>query len=421
VVDEMLVAAGIILALTYAGVAFTRLPRVNIDRPSAALTGAVLMVLVGVLSFREAVESVDYNTLALLLGMMISVAVLDRTGFITFLAARVIALGTSPRRLLVAVILSTALLSAFLVNDVVVLLFTPVVIRACRLLGVNPVPYLVAEAMASNIGSTATIVGNPQNMLIGTTSGITFGRFFLHLVPVAAVSTVILITCVGLFYRRELLRGFPPGALPQGGDSRLNLRAVAPAVSIVGLAVVAFFLSPLMGVSVPMIAMGAGAALLLFGGVRPAEVIRSVDWVLLLFFGGLFVVVGGARQAGVLDLALDRVTPTADVAGIVSIHLVSAVVSQVVSNVPLTVLLIPVIQGSGGHVLWLSLAAGATLAGNATLIGAVANIIVAEGAARQGVEIRFGEFFRLGLVVAVLSLGASMLILAGQYWLGLLR
>ncbi|MDP2954699.1 MAG: SLC13 family permease, partial [Chloroflexota bacterium] len=156
----MLIAA-LILIVSYVGVAFTRLPKVNVDRPSAALTGGVLMVLFGVLTFEEAVKAIDFNTIALLLGMMILISALKLAGFFHILAVKSLSLAKTPRRLFVLVVVATALFSAFLVNDAVVLLFTPIVIQICRARKVNPVPYLIAEAMASNIGSTATMVGNP--------------------------------------------------------------------------------------------------------------------------------------------------------------------------------------------------------------------------------------------------------------------
>ena len=196
--------AAIILILTYIGVAFTRLPRVNVDRPFAAFAGAVLMILFGVLTFEGAIGAIDFNTICLLLGMMVLVAALKVAGFFNWLATKALSVARTPRRLLVLVVVATAVASAFLVNDVVVLLFTPVVIQACRKRKVNPVPFLIAEAMASNIGSVATIVGNPQNMLIGITSGISFARFFSYLLPVSLVSTVALILIMYIFYRKIL-------------------------------------------------------------------------------------------------------------------------------------------------------------------------------------------------------------------------
>lgn len=422
----MLIAA-IILALTYLGVIFTRLPRVNFDRPAAALTGALLMVLLGVVTAQQALATIDFHTLALLFGMMLLIAALQRAGFFTTLAARSVALASSPRQLLWLVIIATALASAFLVNDVVVLLFTPIIVNACRQLKLNPVPYLIAGAMASNIGSTATIVGNPQNMLIGVASGISFSRFFLLLLPVAVISTLLMAAVLYFFYRPEFTRPMPEAlvhrtlsvtsghALPAA-----QRRVMVWMLPILGLTILGFFVGHLWGLSVPMIALIGGITAVLFSGVKPSRLISGVDWALLVFFAGLFVVIGAARQAGVLDFFLRRITLEPDAFGIFSLHLSSAALSQIVSNVPLTMLVIPLIQKAPADVLWISLAAGSTLGGNATLLGAVANIIVVEGAYKQGVEIKWWEFTKVGLIVTALTLAASVLILILEFELGLL-
>ena len=412
--------AAVILALTYVGVAVTRLPRVNLDRPSAAFTGAVLMVLVGVLSFDAAMKEIDFHIIGLLLGMMLLVAVLKQAGFFAYLASQLLSIGTSPVRLMIMVVVATGVLSALLVNDAVVLLFTPVVVQACRIMRVNPVPYLIAEAMASNIGSTATIVGNPQNMLIGTKSGISFGYFFLALAPVAIAGLAALVLIIWLFYRREFRDGFDTDLTLLREQARVQPNVLRRALVILVPTVIAFFLSSTLGVSISVIALAAGAAVLLIARVRPAEVIREVDWVLLLFFVGLFVVIGGARQAGVLDVILDNVTITPDLKGIVLLHLVSTAVSQLVSNVPLTMLVIPIIEQVPGKALWISLASGATLGGNMTIIGAVANLIVAEVASRDGVNISFRQFLVVGVVVTAVTLALSIGILAAEWKLGFL-
>ena len=415
--------AGLILAGTYVGIAFTKLPWVNIDRPVAALAGAVLMVVLGVLTFEQAVQAIDYNTLALLLGMMLLVVVMQGQGFFALLATRFVAVAPTPARLMVSVVALTAVCSAFMVNDVVVLLFTPVVVQACRMQRVNPVPFLIGEAMASNIGSTATIVGNPQNMLIGVTSGISFARFFAYLTPVAVVSTALLLAVLWAFYGKTWSRNGQADDPPGQGYAivPVDMRGLRLTAPVLLAAVAGFFLSSFVGEHVPIIDLFPGLAPLLLSGVKPSEVIQKVDWVLLLFFGGLFVVIGGARQAGGLDVFLDRTEVSASVAGIVSIHLVSAVVSQVVSNVPLTVLMIPLLERVPGDTLWISLASGATLGGNATIIGAVANIIVAEGAYKEGITIKFVEFLKVGLVVTVATLAASVGILWLEFALGVLK
>jgi Na+/H+ antiporter NhaD/arsenite permease-like protein len=235
---------------------------------------------------------------------------------------------------LLAAVAATAVCSAFLVNDVVVLLFTPVIIQACRMMKVNPVPYLVAEAMASNIGSTATIVGNPQNAIIGVTSGISFTRFFLYLAPVAAVSTAILIAVVFLFYRNRLrapedqaaaavpsASGASPDEPGPQIDVHVDSALLKRTLPILALTIAGFFLSSVIDIDVTVAALAGGAAAVLISGIRPADAVRSVDWPLLVFFGGLFVVVGGAREAGVLDFFLERVSLEPDAGGIVSMHI----------------------------------------------------------------------------------------------------
>jgi Na+/H+ antiporter NhaD/arsenite permease-like protein len=387
------------------------------------------MVLAGVLTFNQAIESIDFHTITLLLGMMLLMAALQQADFFNVMAARSIALASKPWQLLLTVVLVTAVGSAFMVNDVVVLLFTPVVIAACRLLDRNPSPYLIAEAMASNIGSVATEIGNPQNMLIGVTSGISFIHFMLYLLPVAVISTIILLVTVFIFSRKNIQVDFQAEKLRH---QTLSVMAGQPTpaarkkllmftLPVFGLTVVCLFLSSFFGVTVSIIAMAGGVAAILFSGIRPSKLIKTIDWSLLLFFCGLFIVIGGAQQAGVLNVFMNTLCVQNDIAGIVSVNVFSALVSQVVSNVPLTMLVIPLIKNIPGDVLWISLAAGSTLGGNATIIGAVANIIVVEQAYSQGIKLGWWEFSKVGIVVTVLTIAASIGILSLEFSLGLLR
>jgi Na+/H+ antiporter NhaD/arsenite permease-like protein len=413
--------AAVILGLAYLGIAFARLPGVNIDRPSAAFAGAVLMLLLGVLTFEEAVSAIDFNTLGLLLGMMVLASALQGAGFFHLVAAGSLSAAKTPQRLLLLVVVATALSSAFLINDVVVLLFTPILLQTCRARGVDPVPYLIAEAMASNIGSVATVVGNPQNMLIGITAGIPFDRFFLYLLPVALLSTVALVLIIRLVYGRAFAAAFSGSSTPPPQFLPPDAKAIARLAPVLILVVLGFFLSSFLGLQVPLIALAGAALALLVARGRPAAVIRGVDWVLLLFFGGLFVVVGGAHPAGVLDVFLERIRLAPDLAGMASLVVVSTLVSQLISNVPLTMLVLPLLKSVPGHTLWIALAAGSTLGGNLTVVGAVANIIVVEAAAREGVRVPFGGFLRVGLVVTGVTVGLALLILAGEHRLGWLR
>ncbi|MCP8304175.1 MAG: anion transporter [archaeon] len=414
-----MITALIILIITYVGISFTRLPKVNIDRPAAAFIGAILMVLAGVLTVQEAVAAIDFNTIALLLGMMIIIATLEEDGFLTFLAVRSMHIAKNPRRLLMVVIFATGFLSAFLVNDAVVLLFTPVIIETCRLMNIkNPVPYLIAEAMASNIGGVMTITGNPQNMLIGIASGISYIDFFLYLFPVAVISTIVLILTMRFVYKKDLdNEALKIGNSVNVDDFDFKFR---PSLPILLFTMSLFFLSSYIGLNISMIALVGSALMLIFARIKPSNIISKVNWVLLLFFVGLFVVIGGATKAGIFDTLLNEINLSPNVEGILSLNIFSASISQIVSNVPLTMLVIPLIRNIEGNVLWISLAAGSTLGGNATLIGAVANIIVAEEADKKGVRVSFKEFLKAGVLVTALTILVSILVLTVEHNLGFL-
>lgn len=414
----MLVTASLILVITYIGIAFAWLPKVNIDRASAAFTGALLMVVLGVLTFSQAISAINFQVITLLLGMMLLSASLQSVGFFNLLAIKAVTLAATPRRLLWLITLATALASAFFVNDAVVLLFTPIVIQTCRHRRINPIPYLIAEAMASNIGSAATIVGNPQNMLIGITANISFTRFLLYLLPIAAVSTIALGLIIEGFFYRELHKPFAETTDDMPAYDRKGIIRLLPVISLV---TIGFFINGRIGVEISVVAIIGAAIALIVGREKPTTVIRSIDWVLLLFFAGLFIVIQGAHEAGVLDVFVRNIRLTPDFNGIVSISVVSTIVSQIVSNVPLTMLVIPLIKNVPGDTLWIALAAGSTLGGNLTIIGAVANIIVVESAAREKVAVNFWQFAKVGLVVTIVTVGFAILILGLESWFGWLR
>jgi Na+/H+ antiporter NhaD/arsenite permease-like protein len=408
-----------IFAIALAGVALDRLPWVRIDRPASAFVGAVAMVLFGVLTPREAVAAIDWDTIVLLLGMMIIIAGLQQEGYTEALAELFLGRAHSARQLLVVVVVFTGVASAFLVNDAVVLVLTPLLIAHCRAKGLNPVPFLLAEAMASNIGGTATITGNPQNMLIGLRSGISYGGFLLRLLPVAVFSSVVLLAATSWLYRKELAHPLTANLTGQRRETRA-LSSVKPSGIILVLVVLGFLVGRWTGISVPLTALAGAGLLLAISRHSPRQLFGRVDWVLLLFFASLFVVVGGAVKGGLVDWAIRSAPITPDLGGIGFLHGTSLGLSQLISNVPYTVLMAPIIEPQGSQLLWLALASSATLAGNLTLIGAVANLIVAERAGQQGVRVNFWEFFKLGVPVTLLSLLLSLLVLWGEMALGLL-
>jgi len=409
----MQLTALIIFVITYIGIIFTRLPKINVDRPSAAFFGAVAMIVFGVLSFREAVNAIDFNTIALLLGMMIIISTLQLDGFFSLIAEKTLSWSKTPTRLLVIITFVTGIASAFLVNDAVVLLFTPVIIAICSASGLSPIPYLIAEILSSNIGSAMTITGNPQNMLIGINSGIDYTTFFLKLLPVSFLGMALTVVFVRWFYRRH----FKVNTLikAESHEFRYQYNSMKFSVPVFIGVVIMFFLGKLLNLSIPVIALAGASLILIFGRVRPSQVIKNVDWVLLLFFASLFIVVEGTVKAGLMDSFIQPNGFKGDFGSIVYLHGLSLVMSQIVSNVPYTVMMLPVLKSNPADILWLSLASASTLAGNATIIGAMANLIVIESAEKQNLKIRFWEFFKIGIVVTLISFIISI----GVLWIWL--
>lgn len=403
----------IIFIITYTGIIFTRLPKVNIDRPSAAFFGAVAMILFGVTGFDEAIAAIDFNTIALLLGMMIMITTLELDGFFNLLATKTMSVARNNRRLLFYIVFLTGFASAFMVNDAVVLMFTPVIITMCQRSGLRPLPYLVSEILASNTGSAMTITGNPQNMLIGISSGMDYSRFLLCLLPVSLAGLIAIYYIVRFVYQGDFREVKPLGALNDHFEYKLwSMRVSVPVFAVV---VILFFAGKVMGLSIPVIALAGASVIMLFGHVKPRRVIKEVDWVLLLFFACLFIVVHGVEKAGILNPLLEHSVFGHDFGSMVSIHGLSLAGSQVVSNVPFTILMIPLLKPVQSDFLWLSLASASTLAGNATIIGAIANLIVIESAQKQGIKISFREFLKTGLPLTVITLLISVAVLYAEW------
>lgn len=402
-----MIPALLIFVATYAVVAIGRLPGLRIDRAGAALIGASLMVGLDALSLEDAYRAVDLNTLVLLLGMMILVANLKLAGFFALAASTAARLARHPLGLLAGIVAVAGLLSAFLVNDTVCLMLTPLVAEMVRTLRRNPVPYLLAVAMASNVGSTATITGNPQNIMIGSFSGISYASFAAALAPVAAIGLVIVFVLMALAFRREFLHresfGAPPLAVRV--HRALLLKSLAATAAMVG-----FFFA---GVAPAKVAIIGGALLLLTRRLKPERVYREIDWALLLLFAGLFVVVAGVEKVVLTPetlalaghLALDQPAMLAAV---------SALLSNLVSNVPAVLVLKPFIAVlAHPERAWLVLAMASTLAGNLTIVGSVANLIVVERARRSRIEIGFWTYLKVGLPVTLLTIAL------GVWWLQL--
>src|SRR5665213_1238665 len=402
---DIRITALLIFAATYAVVAFGRLPWSRLDRTGAALLGASLMVASGALSLDDAYRAVDFNTITLLLGMMIIVATPRVSGFFGLAAAWVEGHARRPLFLLGGIALVSALLSAFLVNDTICLMLTPLVAEMTLATRRNAVPYLIAVAMASNIGSVATITGNPQNIMIGSFSQIPYGHFVAALAPVAAMGVVVALAFIVALHRREFL---------EGGSLRHHAVAVewdawllAKSLFVFGALIAAFF----WGVTPAKAAIVAGALLLLTRRVPTERILREIDWPLLLLFAGLFIVTSGGEKA-LLTPELQRAVGALDLGKPLNLAIIAAALSNLVSNVPAVLVLKPFIAGLGDpDRAWLTLAMGATLAGNFTILGSIANLIVVQRAKRHGIVIDFWDHFRIGAPVTIVTIAL------GVWWL----
>jgi Na+/H+ antiporter NhaD/arsenite permease-like protein len=405
-----------VFALTWVLMAAPRLRLLPIGRAGGALLGAVLMVLGGTLSPAEAYASIDGDTLALLLGMMLLNAGFARSGLLDRAAAALGRAFPAPRALLVAVSVTAALTSAFLVNDTVCLLMTPVVVQVCLRAGLPLGPYLLVLATSANLGSAMTLVGNPQNMLIGSLSQLAFGDFFLRMLPVAALALAAHIAFSLFYFRRALPRA--PGPAAPSGPAAPGPAADAAGATTTLLVFAGVLTAFFAGVHLGFAALGGGVLLLVLRREDPADTFRRVDWELLVFFAGLFIVARGLSAGGLVASTWSALAPALrldDASGVATFTAAMTVGSNVVSNVPLVVLAGPFVPELGaGATGWLLLAWVTTLAGNLTLVGSVANLIVAEQA-RAHHTLGFMEYLRFGAVSAMLSLalGVPALLLLG--------
>lgn len=400
-----LVAAWSIFLASYFVFAFGRLPGTKIDRPAMAVVGAVLMFVCRIVTPQSAIDSVDFSTLVLLFAMMLIVASLHLAGFFDWVANRVI-LHLSPRQLLPGVVFTSGILSAFLVNDVVCLVMAPLVLDICKRMGVRPLPYLLALATASNIGGVATITGNPQNMLIGSVSGIGYRHFLVHLGPVAVIGLLIDWALIHWIYLHGKVQVIDTPLLPTGGSTASappTLRLLWPVIVTVGV-LAGFFL----GIQPPLVAAAGGALLLVRRTRDPREIYGDVDWSLLVLFLGLFLIVGRAEQAGITGTLLQLAERLNLHNSVIFVSTV-VVLSNLVSNVPAVMLLKNLIpQFRDPHTMWLMLAMSSTLAGNLTITGSVANIIVVEKA-RTVTHIGFLDYMKTGVPVTLATLAVGLL------------
>jgi Na+/H+ antiporter NhaD/arsenite permease-like protein len=399
-----LLPALLIFIGVYVVLGIGRLPGLRVDRTGACIIGAALMVAFGVLDFKEAYAAVNYDTIILLFGMMIVVANLRLSGFFSLVAEWVVEHAHRPLLLLASIVLVSGFFSAFFVNDTMCLVLTPLVLDITRQLRRNPVPYLLAVAMAANIGSVATITGNPQNMMIGSFSGIPYRTFSAALAPVALVGLALTVAVIAAVYHREF-RLREKVALERR-PVRVRRVLMWKALIAAALMVVFFFL----GWPVPKVALIAGALLLVTRRVKPERIYHEIDFPLLVMFVGLFIVVAGIEKTP-LPGELFRAAQPFHLERTSMLSVFAALLSNVVSNVPAVLVFKPFVAQLGNPMrAWLTLAMSTTLAGNLTIVGSVANLIVVQRA-RQEAPIGFWEYCKVGAPLTVATIAAGILFL----------
>jgi Na+/H+ antiporter NhaD/arsenite permease-like protein len=410
-VDIKLVA-GLIFALTYTVILLQRVPFLKLDRPSAVGLGATLMIVFGVLDLDRAFKAVDDATLVFLGGMMILVAYLELSGFFELSAAAIVRWSKSPLHLLFYTILASGFFSALFVNDTICLLFTPILLSATRSVKLNPMPFLIGIATASNIGSVMSVVGNPQNMFIGAHSQLPFHVFLQYLAPVSIVGLMVNFALIAFLYRNDL-KSWPQHPVPIQPDVRPIL--MGKTLAVFGLVLVLFVGGHAWNIKYALSAMIGSAVLFLIGGVRPRLVFKKVSWTLLVFFFGLFVVMAGFEASGLNQDIFDSsrsILNLNSLGGYFGVGSVVLLLSNLVSNVPAVVLFEPHVHEIGDpQKTWLVLAMASTLAGNLTLIGSVANLIVADVASENNVRLGFWEYLKVGLPLTIVTL------ILGTLWL----
>ncbi len=419
--DTELAAA--IFAATYVVIVSER-----VHKTTAALAGAVVVIAVGVLDQEQAFDAIDLNVIFLLAGMMMIVSVLGKTGIFQWLAIRSAKLGRGePLRILIILSLVTAVGSAFLDNVTTVVLIAPVTLVVAGSLRVSAVPFLIAEALASNIGGAATLIGDPPNIMIGSAADLDFTSFLLNMAPVI----VVILALYLLAARFLFFRGVMPTAEMRARIMELDEREVITDVgllrvslAVLGLTLVGFLFHGPLGYEPASVALLGAALLLLLTRQEPHVVLRDVEWSTLFFFIGLFIVVGGVEEVGILERVGKEIADITDGSQTAAVFLIlwaSALISGIVDNIPYTAAMIPVVreinsgfgEGQESNVLWWALALGADLGGNLTVIAASANVLVANLAERGGEKIPFFEFLRYGALVTA----GTTLVSTGYLWL----
>lgn len=396
-----------IIILSIIGIALGSYPSFRMNRSTIALVGSTALIIIGALSLEDAFRSIDINTIILLFSMMVLNINLRLSGFFKIITSKIISFARTPKHLLALIIFSSGLLSALFLNDTIVIMFTPTILSVVLSLKRNPIPYLIALATSANVGSVATIVGNPQNMIIGIFSKISFTEFALRLTPIALIGLTIIWIVIILIYKNEFRN------VNLSTEIEEDYRIFRPLLIKSSIVLVIMLLAFNLGFPIALSALGGASLLLITRRIKPERVFVELDWSLLVFFSGLFIITHTLNEFFIskyFQMSQSLISGNM----IFDLSLISAVLSNLVSNVPAVLLISPaLLKFNNTENLWLALAMSSTFAGNLTLLGSVANLIVAESAKRQGIKLEFFEYLKAGIPITILTL------IFGIVWLGI--
>ena len=424
--------SGLILLIAYIFIALEKVPKVTV-----ALIGAGLTILLGLVSQNKMIGDnlnahyfanfVDFNVIFLLVSMMTLVLIATKSGVFTWMANEILKLTKGkPIKILFALGLFTAIVSAFLDNVTTVILVMPITFAIAKQLEINPVPILITEVIASNIGGTSTLIGDPPNIIIGSAAGFSFMDFIIELAPVVAIILLVVLTFLAVVFKKDLVateENMKKVANIDNSKTITDKKHMIRSMTVLGLVILGFMLHDLTHIDTYVVAMIGASILLLFE--KPTEILEKVEWNTIFFFVGLFIIIGGLEASGGIKLMAEwllKVTNGSQEATSMMILWGSGIISGIIDNIPYTATMSPMLveiqKTMGGDYtfpLWWALSLGACLGGNMTIIGAAANVIVSENAAKEGHPIGFMQFMRYGVPVVAISLIISSVYIYFKY------
>ena len=399
----------------------------KVERTVVALSGAALMFLFNIITFEEGISHIDFNTILVLIGMMIVVGIVKKSGLFEYVAIITAKISKGdPSKIMVYFMIITAVLSAVLDNVTTVLLIGPMTLVISEILSLNPIPFLITQIIASNVGGTSTLIGDPPNIMIGSAANLSFGDFVVNLGPVIVVILAVVVVIFKIFYRKELVKSEDSEKLIAELDETKAIQdkpLLIKSLIVLGLILVGFMTHSKLGVESSVVALTGACVLLLIGKQDPHEIIYSVEWPTIAFFSGLFIIVGGLSNTGVISMLANLLIEKTNGDVILTMFLIlwiSAIVSSFLDNIPFVATLIPLIltmQTKGMDVmpLWWATSLGACLGGNGTLIGASANVVLSSIGQKHGYPISFIHYLKIGFPIMILTIMFSSVYLFIKY------